>query len=202
MFYEDRLSTEPVCASIVGAKRLRAAAGAEMLIDYEDGGIDISDPSEGLQYQVWKAYVTENRYIWIEALTTGQKYQLIDAPGLMEISFTFDQNCRPTIAYEASGEKVYMYWYDSLIADYYTTSFGKYYDSMKVFLDDKRQRELLRSDIICTYIKTHGGGNKIPGLYMRRQRDRYTVEYLLREGITGPIYQFGMGNNWRLQWVL
>ncbi len=199
MFFENRLSTTPMPGSIIGAKSKSYAMGDGMLVDYEDGGIAINDTSEGLQYQVWKCYVVNQRDVYIKAQTTGDIHFLFTQESLQEVSLTFDANMHPCIAYEAA-DICRLYWYDSLIQAFKITYFGPTYTSMKVLLDEKRIAMSTYSDIICTYIRSYGDDNS--GLYMRRQRDRFAIQYLLYDGLVGPIYQFGMGKNWRLQWVL
>lgn len=87
-----------------------------------------------------------------------------------------------------------LYWYDSTVSGFTTTSFGSSVISPKVSLDDKRPKQSAIADVILTYVKN---GN----LYYRQQRDRFTVEYLLDDsGIINRIKKFGMNNKLRLQW--
>lgn len=158
-------------------------------MDYEDGGIAISDPSQGLRVQVWKGQLVGQTVV-IEAESTGETMTVYNGSRITELSFTFDQNMRPVVVV-VDVNRTKLRFYDSFISDYTTEDFGNTWSNPRVFLDDKRQPLLAVSDVILAYIRA---GN----LYMRLQRDRYGVEYFLRDKASG-LHTFGMGRNWRLQ---
>lgn len=161
------------------------------LEDRELGGIALNDPSEGIQYQVWEAYI-ESDYIVLDP-ANGAPIPMLNVPGCTALSFTFDQNMNVTIAY-MQGTQAYLYWYDTSIPGYTTTNFP---DAItpRVALDDKRQTQTSTSDVIFAYIRENN-------LYFRAQRDRYEVEYLLASSVDALLIQMGMSNRNRFQFKL
>lgn len=185
MIPDYRLSTTSIRSSIIGAR----GRGTATLMDYEDGGIAISDPSQGLRVQVWRGQLVGQNVV-IVAESTLEEMVVYNGSRVTEFSFTFDQNMRPVVTV-IDVNRIKLRFYDSFIADYTTEDFGNTWSNPRVFLDDKRQPMLAVSDVILAYIRA---GN----LYMRLQRDRYGVEYFLRDNASG-LHTFGMGKNWRLQ---
>lgn len=182
------LSIISMPAPIIGARSLQGT----MLIDYEDGPIGLNDPSYGLNYQVWTLKVTEFG-IYIESENTHAE-MLISAFNITEASLTFDQNGRPTIVY-VQYARAFIWWYDSSIASRTTTDLGTGIRSPKIILDDKRQWQSSNSDIIVGYIKNDN-------LCYCQQRDRFSIEYVLAQNVFGRIQKLGMGNNFRLQFIV
>lgn len=195
----------------------------ERLVAQEIGGIGISDVSRGLNYQIWTARY-DGTHITIEA-DNYPVTQWVEVSNAYEISLTFDQNMRPVIAWtggigvthvpfllqdgsefwvfggpflvssvEQGIQSGALYWYNPAINDYDTTTFIGC-RNLRVALDDKREMTIADSDVILTYLK----GNS---LYFRTQRDRYGVEYLLRDGVVGWIRRFGMNDTLRMQWEI
>lgn len=157
-------------------------------IDYEWGPIAISDPSRGSMYQIWRARM-ENNYVYLSAPNVPE-FVLLDLPGVTEISFTFDQNARHIFVFVQNGISK-MHWYDSTVGDYITTDWGDTWRNPRITLDDKREMQRGISDVVLFYARGSG-------LYMRMQRDRYGVEYLMATGITEGVVKCGMMNNLRL----
>jgi hypothetical protein len=62
----------------------------------------------------------------------------------------------------------------------------------KCSLDDKRQLQVSRSDIILAYIREGA-------LYARQQRDRFDTEYLLKSDVGGYLRRIGMNVQQRFQ---
>ena len=110
------------------------------------------------------------------------------------MSFTFDQNGRPSICFTQYGQTK-IYWFDSSLGGVTTTTIGAGIGSPKVILDDKRQTQTGSSDIIMGYIKNMQ-------LCYRQQRDRFLIEYVLATNVAGRLQKIGMGNNLRLQFVV
>jgi hypothetical protein len=185
VFPENELSTEYRGSPIVGAQRNYT----EMLIDFEDGGIALNDPSEGYLYQRWTGIVTGNK-IYFSAPNT-ESTLIYTGTNITEMSFTFDQNMNPAIAMIDAGN-LNLYWYDSTIEDMTTTTFNG--TMPRIALDDKRRTQNASNDVVFIYVR-----NGV--LYMRVQRDRYGVEYTLKSGVTGTLHDIGMGRNWRMQIV-
>jgi len=201
MLPQDVLSTSIMQSPIIGAK---AKSVGLFLEDFEDGGIDIGDPSEGLMYQEWRGEFKGQKIT-----LTGANGNTFDAvtvavgDSLTSFSFSFDQNMRPVVAYMLNGRAV-LFYFSTLVSDYVNEDQQVTMISPKVLLDDKRLLNINGSDVILAYIDS-----TIPSLCFRQQRDRYLDEYVLSTKLTnsaGRIFDsinaFGMGKNLRLQFVL
>ena len=192
MFVGNILSTTDVAAPLVGARALPISG----MVDYEDGGIGISDPSEGLLYQIWKATIVDaggsNKEVYFEAPNTAP-HLVYSGGNITEISFTFDQNMRPVLAF-VENDLPYFRWYDSSAEAQVVTALDSGVINPRVFLDDKRVLQRGNSDIILGYIKADN-------LYFRMQRDRFGVEYLLKEGVLS-LSKIGMNRQLRLQFMV
>lgn len=175
---------------------------------YEDGGIALNDPSQGLFYQIWKAEIIKNKdtqqtEIWVEA-SEVTPFLWRAADGITFVSITFDQNMRLHVVW-TEQDVTYLYWYDSLIANHTTTNYGSYITPY-ITLDDKRELESDVNDILFFYLKTDGK------LYYRQQRDRFTVEreiFTAYDAVPIPnkptqpgIIKAGMGRGLRMQIML
>jgi len=180
------LSTEVVRGQIVGAR----AMSVSKIVDYEDGGIAINDSSEGLLYQAWKCIISDNKAM----LSAENMDETVVYSGtyLTEISFTFDQNMRLSLAYVDSNLP-YLQWYDSSVGGQVTTALPTDIVNPRLFLDDKRVLQSAVSDIILGYVRNNN-------LYYRQQRDRFTIEYLLKENVS-RLVKIGMNNQLRLQFM-
>ncbi len=188
MLPDNELSGSVVYAPFIGGRAKSIAKD----VDYTSGGIAISDPSEGLDYQIWKAYLQDDNVI----LSSATQHEFIAYTGanITEISFAFDSNMNFTLAFVQNGEAK-LHWYDSSSGGMVTTSFGSDYLSPKTTLDDKRDLQSSIRDVIFSYVKNNN-------LYFRMQRDRYEVEYLLKEGGINRIKKIGMNNKLRLQFLV
>lgn len=151
----------------------------------------IQDASLGLLYQVWTAERRDG-VVYLSAPNTPQ-FPLLVGAGITEISFTFDQNMRPALAYVEDGVAK-MRWYDTSVEDDVVTILGTDVITPRVALDDKRQQQLAISDIILMYVR----GDAI---YHRLQRDRYAIEYLTQpSGGAKGLVKIGMMRNMRFGW--
>lgn len=188
MFPDNEASTAPVPAEFLGG-RAREITGVR---DYEDGGIGIQNPTQGLMYQTWHAR-REEGVVYLGAPNTPEFPILVG--NVSEISFTFDQNMRPCLAYVQDGIAK-MNWYDTMAEDEVTTVLGGDVITPRVALDDKRQNQLGISDVILMYVR----GDAI---YHRLQRDRYDVEYLTQPtGGRNGLVKIGMMRNMRFGWMV
>ncbi len=188
------LSTTPVPARFSGAR----SGATSRTVDYEDGGIAIQNPSEGLLYQRWRARLfnagKDDAFVMLDAREVPE-FVWLTVPRMTEISFSFDANMQPAVAYVADGQ-AYLNWYDSTLPGYTTTTLASDVTTPRVTLDDKRflgSEGYQRSDVILGYVR---GGN----LYYRQQRERYTVERLLKTGVT-PLIKIGFTRQLRLQFM-
>lgn len=160
------------------------------LIDYEMAGIALNDASQGQRVQVWKLfYLADTAYL--QPLSSGDTTTLFVIPGISEIALAFDQNMRPQVAYTLNGE-LNLRWWDTNANAFVTTNYGAGRNP-KMALDDKRETQSSNSDVIFAYLQNNG-------LYYRQQRDRYTIQRLLRDNIdpTLKLTKIGMGTNNRM----
>lgn len=192
-----RLSTTPVPSDFVPPDDLEGAATFEFgpISDYEMGGKAISDPSLGNQDRVWRMTANELGEVYFYA-EENPEFLFITLPGLTELSFTFDQNMRPVLAYVQNGV-ARLRWYNTVPGDYVVTDLPAGSISPRVSLDDKRQTQtaLGDNDVILAYVRS---GN----LYYRQQRDRYENEYLLAAVGSAKLIRIGMNMGNRLQFLL
>lgn len=194
MLPDNVLSTTPTPSRFFGAR----AGATSKTVDYEDGGIALNDPSMGLLYQRWRARLFNagqaNSYVVLDARDVPE-FVWMTVPDMTEISFSFDANMQPTVAYVANGQ-AYLNWFDSIASDYVTTTLAADVKTPRVSMDDKRlvgSQGYQLSDVILAYVR---GGN----LYYRQQRDRYQVERLLATGVK-PLIKIGFSRGLRLQFM-
>lgn len=157
-------------------------------VSRQQGGVALGNPIDGLQVKVWTAEVedldeiVQRVVIWASDVAP---VTIFSDTAIEEISLAFDQNMRPTVAYKAGGVAK-LFWYDSVLQDFTITKFEDLYGvsgivtSPRCTLDDHRDIELARSDIIIVFIQD---GN----MYFIAQRDRYTIRYLLYADINLDI---------------
>ena len=190
MLPANEISTVPVSGSFM----LPNDRQTDPFVDYEYGGIAFNDPSEGLLYQVWTCYV--NGIVVMCGPINGTHVELFVKPGLEEIALSFDQNMRPVVAYIASGER-YLRWYDSVASADVTSDLGPGHRNCRLTLDDRRPEMSSLSDVVFAYIRDGA-------VYYRLQRDRYLVEYMVRDGIDSHVKlrNIGITDKWRLQFEL
>lgn len=181
------LSTEPINAAFSGARAL-AVTG---LIDYEDGGIAIQDPSEGSQYQRWRGRLLGSDII-LDAPEV-EPFSVYSGEGITEFSFTFDQNMRPAVAFVQDGVAK-LWWFDSVPGQQVITEYPGAV-TPRVILDDKRFTQTSNSDVILGYVRDGA-------LYYRQQRDRFTIERLLDAGPHVGLVKIGFNVQLRLQYLM
>jgi hypothetical protein len=161
-------------------------------VDYELGGIALNDPSQGNQVQVWRCW-TDGSSVWVapEANLSAKTLILTDF-GITEVSLALDQNMAPTVTYVADG-LCKLYWFDSLISGFRTTTYPNHYTPM-LTLDDKREGQTGTSDVLFFYVRDRK-------LCYRQQRDRYGVERVLQAVPSNEvrIMSLGMNSGGRLQ---
>ncbi|WP_417436415.1 hypothetical protein [Idiomarina abyssalis] len=157
----------------------------------EQGGISLDDNTAGLQYQLWRG-VMEDTELVLRGERGGEgRVEL--GPGVSEVSFTFDQNMRPMVAFVQDGLAKYR-WYNSLLEDFEISQLGSWAKTPRVSLDDKRRLQSGASDIILAYIKDRM-------LFFRMQRDRFDIEYPTGEPATALV-RVGMNTKNRFQFEM
>jgi len=187
MMPDNVLSTVPANAAFSGARALPVTR----TVDYEDGGIAIQDPSRGSQYQRWRGRLIGND-ILLDAPEV-EPFAVYSGAGITEISFTFDQNMRPAIAFVQAGVAK-LWWFDSVAGAQVVTEYPGAI-TPRVILDDKRFTQTSNSDVILGYVRDGA-------LYYRQQRDRFTIERLLDAGPHVGLVKIGFNVQLRLQFLM
>lgn len=165
------------------------------LIDREFGGITLQDTSKGLNYQLWEIYY-ERPLIKIKGLLTQEIFTILSVNNVKELSLAFDLNMNICITYMVD-ETTYLYFYDTNIQNYSTITFTNL-NNPRISYDDSRQTQSQTSDIIFAYIN-----NNTNYLCCRLLRDRYTIEYPLRElPPNAKLVRVGMNKGLRFQFKI
>lgn len=170
------------------------------LQDWQLGGIGLSDPSQGLEYQAWELNVlgqTINTAVYLSAPNTPAT-QIFALANLTWARLAFDQNMKPVISYVAGGQAGF-YWWDPTIPGITFTNLPSTANNPCVTMDDKRALSTLlgSNDIVMTYVNN-------TNLCYRLQRERYQTEHIWYTNITNVISnpyvnKIGMNQNYRLQ---
>ena len=164
---------------------------AESINDFELGGIDIRDTSQGLVY-LWECFYEQG---WIVLKNSVNEIKWLQIPNVSKVGLAFDSNMQPVVTYVSGGE-TFLNWYDSSVQRYITTSYGIDNTSPQISLDDLRPVTSSTSDVIFSYVRDFK-------VYYRQQRDRYDIEYFVGdvpEGLT--LVQIGMTKNYRFQFKI
>lgn len=185
MMPENMLSTTPVPGDFLYPDNFEYHA----LRDYEWGGIGLQDPSLGLFVQVWVLSL-DGADVVVEAPNTAPT-TLFTGDGITELSLAFDHNMNPFVAFVQNGVARY-WWFDTLTSNQVLSDLPIGSTNPRAAHDDKRYLERNTSDIILAYVRAGS-------LYMRMQRERYTIEYELATGVLFPLQKIGMSDKNRLQ---
>lgn len=165
MFPTGSPSSTPMVADFVGPDD----ADRSLLIDYERGGIDINDASHGLNYADWKCWldIPGGNLIKIARVDGSLETTMFSGP-VTELTFCFDQNMRPVLAYVVSGS-VYLSYFDAVANQ--TIELG-FIGATSPFLstDDKRDQEISHSDVIFCCVRAQH-------LRYYVQRERFLIEH-------------------------
>jgi hypothetical protein len=174
------------------------------MVSLQLGGIGISDPSQGLEYQTWTLALSGNptaNEFWLSAPNTPATliYQLPSGQSANMCSLAFDQNMKYAIGYTTDSGG-FLYWYNATIPGYQLLFLGASIISVQLTMDDKRsaQTRAGTNDIICAFTDTKN-------LYYSQLRDRFTIQYTLSSNIpliNPKLFKVGMNEKWRLQFFL
>lgn len=204
MLPDNVLSSEPV----VGRFMYDMGIEPTPELDFKPGGIALQDPSQGLEYQIWRGMIlnpaTEHSRIVIDGRFNPQ-HELIAVPNIIEFSFSFDFNMRPMCVYVTEDSEVInneifyhqessLYWYDNTVGRYDTIPLGSSVRTPKLFIDDPRLEATNyyeRADVCLFYWQEDN-------LYVRYLRDRFTIPTLLKRNVL-TIKQAGMNEFHRVQ---
>jgi len=190
MIPEERLSSTAVIAPFMGA---RNAPDIGPLLDRENGGVALQDPSQGLLAKEWLG-TCDGSQITLSAEGVSPTVVITDTD-ITEFSFTFDQNMNVAVSYVAGGSTK-LNWFDLTVNQQVTTVFGAGYLTPRVSLDDKHPLASDTSDVIFAYVLNDN-------LYYRQQRDRYQTERLLKAGLNGFLLRkIGMNTKNRFQFQI
>lgn len=164
----------------------------------EQGGIAISDASQGRQVQDWRAYIETTlgvSTIKVAPFLTGTPVTtVLTGTGLITaVSLAFDSSMNTATCYIEAGV-LKLHWYDTVAGAYRSDSYAGA-TSGKVSTDDKRSSQEGPSDVIFAYVRADV-------LYWRQQRDRYTVEYTVGAAVGRNLTRLGMTTKNRLQFEL
>jgi hypothetical protein len=169
------LSSQILSAPFFPPRDRRTAA--QLLSDFEEGGIALNNTSKGLQFQAWSGQVHSNGDFSLTPANAGP-VTVINVPNVVEWGFTFDQNMNPFFAYTLANGNSFFYWFDPVANAFVTTQLPAGSANCRCSLDDKRAVNSTTSDILLTYIRAGT-------LYLRQQRDRYLIEYTLSTALAG-----------------
>lgn len=160
------------------------------LIDYEWGGKDLLDTSEGMQVKIWTCIYEDG---WIKITDNAEiQHSILEVANVTQLGFTFSLSMRVYITYVADG-RAYFYWYDSLTSAYVMTDYGIDTITPQLSLDDIRSSQSTNADVIFAYVRDDV-------LYTRMQRDRFQIEYEM--GVANQLVQIGMTSNYRFAFAL
>lgn len=196
MLVDNELSTRPIYGAFLIPDK------SDSMIDYEMGGVDLLDTSQGLWVKLWLCYYKDG---WIK-ISDGADivHNLVQVDNVKHLSLAFDFNMHATVAYTvevtestAKYNEAYLYWYDSAQSKQVITKYGKDYTFPQLSLDDHRLEQSANADIIFAYIKDHN-------LYYRQQRDRFLIERLLYSNLDENLQlrQIGLNRKNRFQFLL
>jgi len=167
--------------------------------DREKGGIALSDPSAGIDVDDWESSYDSNTGIFsLKNKRTLISYPVLTIPDAVKISFAFDANMRPSVAWTDSLGSAKFYWYDSVPEDYTTTTLPAGTKTPVVCHDQKLSffTILNVTDVILFYIKSNNT------LVWRIQRERYNTEhYVCDVSADAQLLKVGMGTDNRLKIV-
>lgn len=163
-----------------------------LLIDTDIGGIGLNNNTLGLDVQLW-TFTAIDSQVFVSAANTGGDTLLLtaDEGKIEEVLGTFDQNMQPMVAYRV-GVQWYYHWFDSVTHGFITSQLPVGTSSCRVAFDDRRKNQSPNTDIMIFYTLN-------ANLYMRVQRDRYQIDYLLRESVHATLIRVDMNAVNRMQ---
>lgn len=180
-------------------------------LDFKPGGINIQDPTKGLDYQIWRGRLLNPESNRSKIVIDGRyspEMTLLEYPHISEFSFSFDFTMRPMAVFVANEieqignqqqlfKNTYLYWFDNTLGRYALIFLGSVIRTPKILVDDARENEsgfYSKSDVCLFYWRSGS-------LYVRYLRDRFTEETLLKRNIP-YIESIGMNEHYRLQFNL
>lgn len=204
MLPHNELSSKPVTGKFV------YDLGVELtpFLDYKAGGVNIQDPTKGLDYQIWRGRVFQpdspDSYIVLDARYSPEHY-FFAYPNIIEFNFSFDFSMRPMAVIvareiiEIMGEETevhntYLYWFDNTKGRYDMLFLDNLIKTPKLLIDDPREVESDFYSLSDTCLFYWRSGD----FFVRYLRDRFTIEHRLKRNIP-YIQQIGMNEHYRMQ---
>jgi hypothetical protein len=194
MLPNGTLSTSPVVSAFQAPRQQVRASAVDGLTDYHFGGVALGNASLGLSYQVWTAFCPDGLNVWMQSPNTPA-FVLLAGVAPVWLALSFDQNSRPFVGYVTAVGTAFFYWFNTLFNQFVTTQLPTTDIYQRIFasIDDLRPQNITASDTLLSYVRTGT-------LFMRQQRDRYTVEYTLGAA-PGRQIQAYMNIDWRYQFA-
>ena len=155
------------------------------LIDYERGGVEYKDPSQGYLVANWAVEVSDK---YVNLYKEGKfKHLLLVQPNIADIAFCFDQTMNVMLAWRTKNDQLYLRYYDSFLARFEVMSLGMG-KCPRLTLDDKRSIAVDSSDVIFAYIANGS-------LCYRQQRESFFIEHVIRTDLhpSQRLDRIGMG---------
>lgn len=160
---------------------------------FELGGEAININTDDLNSRLWRYFYEDNK-VKINRTDTDEIITLEELPGLTQLSLTFNQSLVPVFTYIQNGT-TFLKWFDTSDQTYKTTNFGTTFRSPKVVLDIKDKLSTV-SDVLFLYMKNN------TELCVRYQRDRFSIEYVLKTMPAHVILRVGMNKLNRIQFLM
>lgn len=190
MIPDNRLSTELMLADWLIEKPDAEFTRTE---GYEYGPQALFDTQSELNATLWK-YMYRNDDVLMLKEGHDLEIKIDTVVGATDLSVCFNQSAQPVIAYMASG-LTFLKWFDTNIQEYVVTELGTGLSSPRVLLDIKDKKSN-QSDVILFYFRNN------QTLCARYQRDRYSIEYVLKSTSPHRILRVGMNKINRIQFLI
>jgi hypothetical protein len=158
------------------------------------GPIELNDSKGKLNSRYWLV-IQLNGQVQIQGSNsewTDPTILFNEPLAIREISLSFDQLGRPLVFYRTEANQLKIYWYDPVIEQNTIATIGEGTSPLAVF-DFPQDTNQSFSDILLFYIRDGD-------IYMRIQRERFSVEYLCpNEGLAHYLIDGGLTTGNRLQ---
>lgn len=186
------LSTTPVTAGFLPPRNVVK----EPLVDFALGGVNLNDPSQGLEVYVWRGRYIDGDIV-IDVPGEVAPITVLSLADITEFQFTFDQNMQIVLTYVVDDDAAFYRFFNDTATQFVTEELAQGTITPRCCLDDSRAiAGEGMSDVLVTYMRDGT-------LYYRQQRDRYEDEYELATDLSAyKLGQVGMNRVWRFQWQL
>lgn len=191
MMPQNVLSDRPISAPFLAPRNTTRFSTIAGQSDVHNGGVAVGDPSQGISFQTWTAFISGGD-IWLGAPNTPAAPFLTGLHAAW-VGVAFDQNARIFLTWADLFGNASYYWFDSTISNYRISTLSGLIFRPFACLDDSRPIQVDQADVLLAYVRAGV-------LYFRQQRDRYGIEYTLG---TAPatLVQIGMNQVNRFQFA-